>query len=512
MIVADGLRGSVTRYPHKTAYIHGEYQLTFDQLNKRVNRLSNTFLAMGLQKGEKLAFLLNNCTQLCEILWACAKMGIVAVPLNFRFRSAEIDYVTNDSDSVALIYGEEFLPLIDPIRSSLKNIAADRYIVVGSSGPDSVYEDLLATSSEAEPVVEVSEEDPWYIGYTSGTTGFPKGAIRSNSCNAALAINWSLELGLTDDDILMLIMPFFHSNSIWGLTQGIFIGNTVVIYPFQSFDVEKVLEIFEKEKVTYSSLVPTMYTMILNHTNKDKYTLNSIKTLISSSAPLLTKTKEAILEFFKGARLYEGYGSTEAGAVTILKPRDQLRKIRCCGYLSIGQQVKILDENGNEVPVGVVGELYSKGPTLFEGYYKNPEATITAFRGNFFSAGDMARMDAEGYYYLVDRKKDMIISGGENVYPTEVEEVLVKHPSVLEVAVIGVPDEKWGEAVKAVITLQPGMTATIEELIAFTKEHLAGYKCPKSVDFVVSLPKNATGKIMRKDVRAPFWEGAEVRI
>ena len=320
--------------------------------------------------------------------------------------------------------------------------------------------------------------------------------------------------GIMPDDKYLLIMPLFHSNSVWHSNLLLFIGGEVCIYPSGGFNPKEILEIIEKEKVTCTNMVPTMSNLVLSLPDKDKYDVSSMRWLVSSSAPLLTKTKEELFSFFKHSKLYEGYGSTETGAVTSLSPEDQLRKIRSIGKPYFSQEVRLLDPYGKDVPVGEVGELYSRGPTQMSGYNNDPEKTKKAFIGEWLSAGDMARMDEEGYLFLVDRKQDMIISGGENLYPTEVEEVLSKHPKIHELAVIGVPDEKWGETVKAVIVLKPGEEATEEEIIKFCEGKLAGYKKPKSIDFIpaAEMPKNPTGKILRRPLKEKYWRGKDVKI
>ena len=312
--------------------------------------------------------------------------------------------------------------------------------------------------------------------------------------------------------MVLLIMPLFHSNSIWFGSMGVYYGCTTVIHHSGGFEAREILDEMDRERVTLSSLVPTMYTMILQLPDKDKYDTSSVRTLVVSSSPLMTKTKERILAFFKNSRLFEAYGSSELGLVTWLRPEDQYRTVRSCGKVAVASQIKLINDQGRECAPGEVGELFAMGPGMFDGYYNQPEADKAAFWGEFASSGDMARVDEEGFYYLVDRKHDMIISGGENIYPTEIDDVLTKHPKIQLAAVIGVPDEKWGEAVKAVVILKPGEGLTQEEVMAYCKEHLAGYKCPKSVDFVDSIPMTPTGKLLKRELRSRYWDGAEAKI
>jgi long-chain acyl-CoA synthetase len=511
LLVGNALRATSQKLPNKTAFIFRDKRITFKAFEEHVNRLANGLLAKGYKPGEHVAILAYNCIEYYEILFALAKTGMVAAPVNFRFAGEEITYIVNHSDSRLLFYEAPFRGAIRGIRPSLEKVGPGDYIVFGGEGDpgDIKYEELLAVSSPDDPEIKVDEATTWYIGYTSGTTGRPKGAMRSHRANILLASNRGY---LGEDDICLLIMPIFHSNSIWFGLIDVFLGATTVIYPSGGFNPREILEIVEREKVTFSSMVPTMYTLILQVSDKDKFDTRSLKTLLCSSAPLMTTTKEQILSFFSHAEVYEGYGATETGGVTTLQPKDQWRKTRCCGQANPYVQIKILDEKDQECPPGQVGELFAITPGMFEGYYKQPEKTAEAFRGEYASVGDMVRMDEEGYYYIVDRKNDMIISGGENIYPTEIDDLLSKHPKILQAAVIGIPDEKWGEAVKAVVVKQPSSELTEGEVIAYCKQHLAGYKCPKSVDFWEALPLNPMGKILKRAIREKYWEGRAVKI
>jgi len=509
LLVGDALRATARKLPDKTAFVFKDQRITYRKFEERVNRLANGLLTKGYQPGDHIAILAFNCIEYYEILFALAKAGIVAVPVNFRYKAEEIVYIVNHGDSKALIYEAPFRDVFHGVRSEFEKVSG--YVVFGGDGDDGDmnYEDLLASSSPADPKAEVSETTTWYIGYTSGTTGRPKGAMRSHRSNILMAFNF---IYLDQESVSLLIMPIFHFNSISFGLGGVFHGGTTVIYPSGSFNGREILEIIEKEKVTFSSMVPTMYTLIFQVPDKDLFDTSSLKRLLTSSAPLMTKTKEQILEFFKSAELYEGYGATETAGVTCLLPKDQYRKVRSCGQANTFCRIKLINAEGRECSPGEVGELYAASPGLFEGYYKDPEKTAQAFMGEYATVGDMATMDEEGYYYIVDRKNDMIISGGENIYPTEIDDLLSRHPKIFQAAVIGVPDEKWGEAVKAVIVCKPGEKLTEAEVIAYCKQHLAGYKCPKTVDFWEALPLNPMAKILKREIRARYWEGHEAKI
>jgi acyl-CoA synthetase (AMP-forming)/AMP-acid ligase II len=306
-------------------------------------------------------------------------------------------------------------------------------------------------------------------------------------------------------------MPLCHINSTFFTFTFTYIGGTAYIHPARSFCGEEILEIIEREKITFISLIPTHYSIILNVPDEAKgRDVSSIKKLLCSSAPARKEMKLAVMDFFPGVELYEAYGSTEAGIVTVLKPYDQMRKLGSIGFESLGTDfVKILDEQGNEVGIGEIGELYSRGPMLFDGYYKLPEKTAASFRGEWFSAGDMARHDEDGFFEIVDRKDNLIITGGEHVYPSEVEKVIGAHPGVFDVAIIGLPHEKWGEAVTAVVIPQdPNAPPAEQEIIAFCQDKLAGYKRPKKVRFISreEMPRTGSGKIVHRVLRERYTD------
>ena len=511
LLLGESLRATARKYPNKTAFVFGDRRQTFSEFENRVNRLANGLLAKGYKPRDHIAILAYNCMEYFEMLYALAKAGMTAVPVNFRLVGKEISYIVNHGDSRALIYQASFRDTIKQVKGGFEKIGSGDFIVFDGEGNpgDNDYEKLIAASSPLEPEVELDESYIWYIGYTSGTTGRPKGAIRSHRASILLASNLDMAREI---DTILLIMPLFHSNSIWFGSMGVYYGCTTVIHHSGGFDPHQILSVMEQEKVTFSSLVPTMYTMILQLPDKDKYDISSVRRLLVSSSPLMTKTKKEILAFFSNSELFESYGATEVGLVTWLRPEDQYRTVRSCGKAAACTQIKLIGRDGNECAPDEVGELYAKGPSMFDGYYKQPEANEAAFLGDYVSVGDMAKVDEEGFYYLVDRKNDLIISGGENIYPTEIDDVISKHPRVHLAATIGVPDEKWGEAVKAVIVLKPGEEMTEDEVIKHCKAHLASYKCPKSVEFTDSIPMTQTGKLLKRELRKKYWEGFDTEI
>jgi acyl-CoA synthetase (AMP-forming)/AMP-acid ligase II len=342
--------------------------------------------------------------------------------------------------------------------------------------------------------------------YTSGTTGRPKGAIRSHEGNTLIALATALEMGFRREDTALLVMPMCHANSLYFSHTFTHLGATCVIDDRKSFDPEALLGTLAREKVTFTSLVPTHYIMMLGLPDavKARYDVGAVEKLMISSAPARKDTKLAILEFFRNGKLYELYGSTEAGWVTLLRPEEQIERLGSVGREWAGSgAIRLLDPEGREVPDGEVGELHSRTPYVFDGYWKNPEKTAECFRGDWCSVGDMARRDADGFITLVDRKSNMIISGGENVYPSEVESILGAHPKIRDVAVIGVPHDKWGEAVLAVVVLHEGQPAGEAELLDWCRSRMAGFKRPQSIRFVADheMPRTATGKILHRVLR-----------
>lgn len=501
------LKVNAKKFPTKTAIKEKSRSFTYPETNRRVNRLSHRLLSLGLQKGDKVAVLLENCCEIVEAYLAAAKTGIVIVPVNFRLVGRDVEYILNNSDAKALIVDDEFAPLIDEMRPNLANIADGRFIVVGRARNGyHEYEQFLQGASESEPEQEVLPKDPWILIYTSGTTGQPKGVIRSHESHIAFYLLTAIDFGFSHHDICLNIMPLCHINSTFYTFTFLYLGGSAYIHPARSFKAEEILKIIEREKITFISLIPTHYNLILNAPPEAKsYNVSSIKRLLCSSAPVRKSMKLAIMDFFPGVELYEAYGSTEAGVVTVLRPEDQLKRLGSIGYEALGTDfVKIIDAEGKEATEGEVGELYSRGPMLFDGYYKMPEKTAASLRGEWFSAGDMARRDEDGFYQIVDRKDNMIITGGEHAYPSEVEEVIGSHPCVFDVAVIGLADEKWGEKVVAVVI--PKADIDEKTLSEYCKDKLAAFKRPKQILFIKSeeMPRTPTGKILHRVLRERY--------
>ena len=515
LTVADAVAAHARLQPHKIGARDSRRALSFAQWHQRASRLANGLRALGLVKGDRVALLAYNCVEWMELYVALARAGLVAVPINFRLTAPEIAYIAAHCEARAFIAQQELLDRVDAIRGELA-IEAQAYVSIGTgNGTDSGtsapagwqdYEALIKAASTDEPAEPVRPADPCALMYTSGTTGRPKGAIRSHEGNTLIALATALEMGFTRNDTALLVMPMCHANSLYFSHTFTHLGATCVIDDRKSFDPEALLDTLAREKVTFTSLVPTHYIMMLGlpETTKARYDVTAIEKLMISSAPARKETKLAILDHFRNGRLYELYGSTEAGWVTLLRPEEQIEQLGSVGREWAGSgAIKLLDPDGREVPDGEVGELHSRTPYVFDGYWKNPEKTAECFRGDWCSVGDMARRDTNGYITLVDRKSNMIISGGENIYPSEVESILGAHPKIKDVAVIGVPHEKWGEAVQAVIVLHAGQQANAAELLDWCRSRMAGYKRPQTILFMADpdMPRTATGKILHRVLR-----------
>ena len=507
LTLADAIATHARLTPQKIGVLDSTRSLTFLQWEKRACCLANGLLALGLKKGDRVALLAYNCIEWMELYVGLAKAGLVAVPINFRLSPDEIAYIARDSGASAVIVQAALCDRVDAVRPAL-SIRPDRYVHIGSSAPQGYqdYEALIGAASHAAVPVAVDGADLFALMYTSGTTGRPKGAIRNHAGNAQIAVATALEMQFSRNDRGLLVMPMCHANSLYFCVTFAYLGATIVIDDRSSFDPEALIAILAHERITFTSLVPTHYVMMLalGDAVKGKYDVSTVDKLMISSAPARKELKLAIMDYFSNCKLHELYGSTELGWVTLLRPEEQIDKLGSVGReWAFSGAIKLLGLDGQEVPEGEVGELYSRTPYVFDGYWNNPEKTAQAFAGKWCSVGDMARRDSDGYIYLVDRKSNMIISGGENIYPTEVEYALACHPKIKDVAVIGMPDDKWGEVVKAIVIVHPGQQVAEVELLEWCKERLAGYKRPRSVTFVTeaAMPRTATGKIQHRLLR-----------
>jgi len=504
----------LTRYKDHTAVVFRDERLTFSQMDARINRLSNGLLALGLSRGSKIAVLLNNGVESAVSLLAVPRAGLTYVSLNARHSPREHAEILNDSESDALIIDDNFLGLLDPVLSSVPSLK--QVIVVGASRRGRLsYAEVVADQPAAAPDVEVDEEaDIERLQYTSGTTGRPKGVAWTFriGCNVLSNILMNLDQPIGPSDVNLNSGPLTHAAGLMMMTYYSR-GATNLVLP--RFDEREILETIEREKVTSLLLIPTMLYRLLMVPELRSYDLSSVRRIWYGTAPMaVEKLTEAMRVF--GNVFRQNYGMTEiAQPITYLGPEDhildgtpaQKRRLSSAGRPAMGVEVKVAAKDGQPVKPGEIGEILIRSDKLMKGYWRKPEETADAFEGGWFHTRDMATVDEDGYIYIMDRKSDMIISGGFNIYPREVEEVLMSHPGVAEAAVIGVPHEMWGEAVKAVVVLKDGTNVSEAQIIEHCKRNLAGYKKPATVDFIKEIPKNLYGKVNRRMLKEPFWKG-----
>ncbi|MEM8855760.1 MAG: AMP-binding protein [Pseudomonadota bacterium] len=507
LTVGEMLTAQARLQPERIGARDLERTMTFATWNSRACALANALCDLGLAKGDRVGVIAFNRLEWVEIYAATAKAGLVAVPVNFRLTPPEVAFILDDADVAAVIVEDVLLPLLSDVPARLEAMR-QRTIVIGAArSADRIgYDGLIAAADDGEPTTHVGPDDPWCFMYTSGTTGHPKGAIRNHGATAALSLMTAAEFQLSRDDDALLVMPLCHANSLYFFAAFLCCGAAVTIFSRPSFDAPLCLNALATLGVTFTSLVPTHYIMMLEaaRTAPVGGDVATVSKLLVSSAPARVETKRAVMALFPNAGLYELYGSTEAGWVTMLHPDEQFDHLGTVGREVIGSApIRLLDEDGHEVPDGTPGELFSSSPYAFQAYWNRPDKTDQAFRGNYLSVGDVALRDSDGFIRLVDRKANMIISGGENIYPSEVETVLGQHPEVMDVAVIGQPDPLWGESVAAAVVLIAGATCDEAALLAWCHPRFAGYKRPRRILILTNedMPRTATGKILHRVLR-----------
>lgn len=512
--IADIPRIQAATRPGDVAFVFKGQNTSFLELEQRANRVANGLKTLGVTPDTRIAYLAGNTAIYYEMMFGAAKVRAVMTAVNTRLAGPEIEFILADARATVLFVGAPFYDLIDSIRDKLPTLT----MIVAMDGPYRdwpVYETWRDEQADAAPNLETFDADDVIQLYTSGTTGLPKGVMLTNGnyldfMRQAAQLEWS---SYDAEDAVMNAMPLFH---VAGVNVGILStaqGSKTVVLP--EIDPGEILRLIEDQKIAHAFWVPAVILMLTQHPKFAETDFSSLKQVFYGASPIAEDLlKTAMTQM--GARFTQLYGLTETvGAATYLPPEahDPARqKLRSCGVAWPDIDVRCVDENGNDVKLGDVGEIIIKSGIVMKGYWNRPEATAEAIRDGYFYTGDAGYFDEEQYLYIFDRVKDMIVSGGENVYPAEVENAIFGHPDVADVAVIGVPDDKWGEAVKALIVAKPGKNPAAEDIITWARERIAAYKCPKSVDLIDEMPRNPSGKILRKDLREPFWKGHNRRV
>lgn len=515
MAILQSMRALVERnerlHGDELHLIYGQLRRTFRQFADRARRLADGLYQLGVRHQERVAILAMNCPEYLDVYGAAEVSGYIIAPVNFRLAPPEILYILNSAAPTALVFEQQYSAVIEQLRPQLPGVQT--YICIGDAPPAwaQAFEAVLAAGAPEGPPISPQLSDIASLMYTSGTTGRPKGVMLTHEGMLALCESWAFELGADVGDKILLSMPFFH---IGARSQGGAVtlrGGTLVMH--RTFDPVAILQTVERESITQIHLAPTMVQAVLDVPDNERYDLSSLRTLNYAAAPMpLTLLTRAMRRF--GPIMINGYGQTE-GAGTVLRKHyhrpqgseTDLKRLTSIGQPTLDAQVRIVDELDNELPAGAVGEICLRSAQNMLGYWNDSVATQRTLRGGWLHTGDMGYMDEDGFVYLVDRKKDMIISGGENIYSREVEEALLAHPALVDAAVIGVPDAYWGEAVKAVVVVKAGTQVTAADVIAHCRGRIAGYKCPKSVEIVDVLPRLPSGKLNKVQLRETYAGG-----
>jgi acyl-CoA synthetase (AMP-forming)/AMP-acid ligase II len=511
-VFGDIIRLNAKRYPDKKAIIMGDKYFTFNQLDRLSNQLAYGLLSINVKPGDRVGLLAYNCLEYIIINFAVAKCGAILVPINFRFKESELTHVINNSQPKVLFLGPQFLSLVENTKSQFST--QPQLIPIEGKPLESGHNlsTLMDSRSTSDPAIEVDPSSAASIIYTAGTTGFPKGVLASHSSFLSTNTGLIVEGDICHNDIILVALPLFHAGGLHMLVQPPLEMGATVILMGKGFDPEAFLDAIERYRISLTMCVPTQLGMMANLSNVGKYDLSSLTKMWYGSSAISPSVLEASRRIFQ-AGFYQWYGQTEAGIVMVLRPEDHVEHAHCTGREVFHADVRVVDENGNNTTVGEVGEIVgSYKPLGMMGYYGNEEATRKIKRDGWIHTEDLARVEGDGYYTIVDRLRDMIVSGGENIYSKEIEDVIVTHPAVKEVAVFGIPDEIYGESVCAVVVKQDEFDLTQQEIIDFCASRISSYKKPKRVDFTDKLPKNPTGKITKNVLREPYWVSRKRRV
>jgi long-chain acyl-CoA synthetase len=512
--VADIIRHHGRTRADRVAIHYQGDAISYKELDERSNRVAQGLIAAGIKPGTRIAILAKNDPSFFELWFGATKAGAVLVPVNFRLAGPEVAFVVDDATAEIFFVGVDFYPLVEKIAPDLKT--ARRIIALDGQHP--AWADYAAwrdRQSAADPALPLDPKACAIQIYTSGTTGHPKGAQTSHANLLTLLPRALEEWGnWQDQDVSLVCMPCFHiGGSGWGLV-GLFKGVENVLT--RDFDPPSILKLIPQYRISKALFVPAMMLFLVQHPASRDTDFSSLDLIVYGASPAPIDLIRTAMKVF-GCGLAQVYGLTETtGAFTYLGPEDHngnaIERLKSCGKAMAGAEIKVVDAAGKEVPPGEVGEIICRTPQIMLGYWNLPEATARTIRDGWLYTGDAGYMDKDGYLYIYDRVKDMIVSGGENIYPAEIESALFGHPAVADVGVIGVPDEKWGESVKAIVVKKPGVEVTAKELIDYARERIAGYKLPRSVDFAEALPRNPSGKILKRELRKPYWEGRERQV
>ena len=525
MLVSDFLRRAVHLYPEREAIVCGDVRETYAQFQERVNCLANALADMGVQKGDRVALLAPNCHRFLECFYGTTAIGAVLVPLNYRLVPSDFTYIVNHAEATAFIVDAELVPVAEQIRPELTGVK--HYISWSLDGSPARpgwtdYDELLAAASAAPaPDPGLRESELATLNYTSGTTARPKGVMMTHRNLYCNALNFIMHLGVTDRDTILHTLPMFHANG-WGSPFAV-TGMGGQHVALRKIDGRAIFDLIEREGVTLACMAPAVLATILNYPDADEHRLTTTPRLVVAGAPPPAAFIKQLQDRLRWGFI-QVYGLTETSpflTVSRLKPHqkslpedERIRIQDRAGMEMVGVDLRVVDDDGRDVPMDdtTIGEVAARGNVILEGYWRQPEETAKVIVDGWFHTGDLATWDRERTINIVDRKKDVIISGGENISSIEVEDVLYQHPAVLECAVIGVPSERWGETPKALVVLREGMQTTEQELIAHCRAGMAHFKCPTSVDFVESLPRTATGKLQKFVLRDRYWQGFEKRV
>ena len=514
--IASIVRDNLAKQPNAISLVLGEKTLTWAQLNSRAAQVAQGLRRAGVKSQDRVAFLDKNGIEHFEVFYGCAMLNAVSVDVNWRLAAPEVAFIVNDSEAEVFIVGQEFVPVLDAIINDLTKVKT--VIVIGGHPSHNDYEQWVSAQSAVDPKVASKPSDIAFQLYSSGTTGRPKGVMLTNDNFFALLPAARDVWGMSEKTVNLVAMPLFHIGGGGWATAGQFAGARSII--MRDIDPAAMLTLIEKQRITHAFAVPALLQFALMMPNIGTTNFSSLELIAYGASPISEAVLEGAIKAFK-CPFMQVYGLTETtGVVTVLGPEDHdlssanKGRLRSCGKPFTGIELRIVDsDTAKDIPVGEVGEIWIRSRQVMKGYWNMPEETAKSIvKGRWFRSGDAGYFDSDGYVYIFDRVKDMIVSGGENVYPAEVENALMAHPAIADVAVIGVPDEKWGEVPMALVVRKPETTVTEQEIISFARERLAGFKTPKSVGWIDALPRNPSGKILKKVLREPYWVGHTRRV